>query len=52
VEDIRVEEIVQKVVSVARTGRIGDGKILILAATSHERVVDIASAASSPKGEG
>jgi nitrogen regulatory protein P-II 1 len=50
VEDIRVEEIVQKIVSVARTGRIGDGKILILPATSHERVIDIGSVAASREG--
>jgi nitrogen regulatory protein P-II 1 len=47
VEDIRVEEIVQKIVSVARTGRIGDGKIFILPATSYERVIDVASAPTS-----
>ena len=50
VDDIRVEEIVQKIVSVARTGRIGDGKILVLPATSHERVIDIASAVASSEG--
>ena len=50
VEDIRVEEIVQKIVSVARTGRIGDGKIFVLPATSHERVIDIESVATSSKG--
>jgi len=47
VEDMRVEEIVQKIVQVARTGRIGDGKILVLPATSHERVIDIAAAVTS-----
>ena len=30
VEDGRVEEIVRKIVEVARTGRMGDGKIFIL----------------------
>ena len=30
VDDARVEEIVRKVVEVARTGRIGDGKIMVL----------------------
>ena len=50
VEDIRVEEIVQKIVSVARTGRIGDGKIFVLPATSHERVIDIASARTAVEG--
>ena len=32
VEDDRCEEIIQKVVAAARTGRIGDGKILVLPA--------------------
>jgi nitrogen regulatory protein P-II 1 len=30
VEDSRVEEVVRKVVEVARTGRMGDGKIFVL----------------------
>ncbi len=30
VEDVRVEEIVRKLIDVARTGRIGDGKIMVL----------------------
>ena len=30
VDDARVEEIVKKVVEVARTGRMGDGKIFVL----------------------
>lgn len=30
VDDVRVEEVVEKIVSVARTGRIGDGKIFIV----------------------
>ncbi|HUS39054.1 MAG: P-II family nitrogen regulator [Pirellulales bacterium] len=29
-DDSRVEEIVRKIVDVARTGRIGDGKIMVL----------------------
>jgi nitrogen regulatory protein PII len=33
VDDARSEEIVRKIVEVARTGRIGDGKIFILPAT-------------------
>ena len=36
VEDVRVDEVVRKVVEIARTGRIGDGKIFVLAAESHE----------------
>ena len=30
VDDSRVEEIVRKIVEVARTGRMGDGKIFVL----------------------
>ncbi len=33
VEDSRAEEILRKVVEVARTGRMGDGKIFVLPAT-------------------
>ncbi len=29
-EDTRVEEIIQKIIAVARTGRMGDGKIMVL----------------------
>ena len=32
VEDARVEEVVRKVVEIARTGRMGDGKIFVLSA--------------------
>lgn len=33
VDDARVEEIVRRLVEVARTGRIGDGKIMVLPAS-------------------
>ncbi|QDU87180.1 Nitrogen regulatory protein P-II [Pirellulimonas nuda] len=39
VDDTRVEEVVRKLVEVARTGRMGDGKIWILPADNAERVV-------------
>ena len=32
VDDTRVEEIIKKIVGVARTGRMGDGKIFVLPA--------------------
>ena len=32
VEDIRVEEVVRVIVDVARTGRMGDGKIFVMPA--------------------
>ncbi len=39
VEDSRATEVVRKLVEVARTGRMGDGKIFVLAATSYEAVL-------------
>jgi nitrogen regulatory protein P-II 1 len=36
VENERAEEVVRKLVDVARTGRMGDGKIFVLAAESYE----------------
>lgn len=39
VDDARVEEVVRKVVEVARTGRMGDGKIMILPANPFEAPV-------------
>jgi nitrogen regulatory protein P-II 1 len=41
VDDARVEEIVRKIVEIARTGRMGDGKIFVLPAAQHEEVIDI-----------
>src|SRR5262245_66090572 len=42
VDDARVEELVRKIVEVARTGRMGDGKIFVLPATAFAQVVDLA----------
>ncbi len=39
VEESRAEEVIRKVVEVARTGRMGDGKIFVLSAESYERVL-------------
>jgi nitrogen regulatory protein P-II 1 len=39
VDDLRVEEIVRKIVEVSRTGRIGDGKIFVLPVDSYEALV-------------
>jgi nitrogen regulatory protein PII len=41
VEDSRSEEVIRKVVEVARTGRMGDGKIFVLSAQSYERVLEV-----------
>ena len=40
-DELRVEEIIRKVVEVARTGRMGDGKILVLSA-AFPNAIDIA----------
>ncbi|TWT46478.1 P-II family nitrogen regulator [Botrimarina hoheduenensis] len=34
VDDPRVDEVVERIIEVARTGRMGDGKILVLPATA------------------
>ena len=47
VEDSRAEEVARKIVEVARTGRMGDGKIFVLPAQQYEAVIDIASAATA-----
>ena len=36
VDESRVEEVIRKLVEIARTGRIGDGKIFVLSAESYE----------------
>lgn len=41
VEDARAEEILRKMVEVARTGRMGDGKIMMLPAQTYERVIEV-----------
>ncbi len=38
VDDSRAEEVIRKIVEMARTGRIGDGKIFVLSAQSYETV--------------
>jgi nitrogen regulatory protein P-II 1 len=47
VEDSRAEDVARKIVDVARTGRMGDGKILILSAQPYEAVIDVAAKAVS-----
>jgi nitrogen regulatory protein P-II 1 len=42
VDDTRAEDVVRKIVEIARTGRMGDGKILVLPAEPYEAVIDIA----------
>ncbi len=45
VDDSRVDEVVRQIVEVARTGRMGDGKIFVLSMQEVGSVVDIAAAA-------
>ena len=40
VDDARVEEVVRKIVEIARTGRMGDGKIVVLPCDKNQRVID------------
>jgi nitrogen regulatory protein PII len=42
VEEARVDEVVRRIVGVARSGRMGDGKIFVLPADDYERAIDIA----------
>jgi nitrogen regulatory protein PII len=42
VDDLRAEEVIRKLVEIARTGRIGDGKIFVLSADSHEALLPAA----------
>ena len=48
VDDARAEEIIRKIVAVARTGRMGDGKIFVLPAADKDSVIDIASHTPAP----
>ena len=43
VDDLRAEEVARKIVEVARTGRMGDGKVLVLPVTRFTSVVDIST---------
>ena len=42
VDEARVEEVIRQIILVARTGRIGDGKIFVLPADACEIEIDIA----------
>jgi nitrogen regulatory protein PII len=46
VDDVRVEEIVRRIVTVARTGRMGDGKVFVLPVEAFDNIIDIASGES------
>ena len=40
VDDTRVDEIVRRIVEIARSGRMGDGKIFVLPGVPFENVID------------
>jgi nitrogen regulatory protein P-II 1 len=44
VDDARTGEILRKIVQIARTGRIGDGKVFVLGASTGEQVIDLGTA--------
>jgi len=46
VDDARVAEVVAKISQVARTGRLGDGKIFVLPVARFEEVIELAPAAN------
>ena len=48
-DETRVEEIVKKIVAVARTGRMGDGKILVLPVHTYQDTADREAPALSDK---
>lgn len=45
VDDQRAEEVVERLIEIARTGRMGDGKIFVSPASTFEQVFQIASGA-------
>lgn len=49
VDDARVDEIIRRIVEVARTGRMGDGKIIVLPVAQYCDVIDIAEASEDAK---
>ena len=48
VDDARVEEIVQRLTQLARTGRLGDGKIFVLPVARFEQAIDLAPTETEP----
>jgi nitrogen regulatory protein P-II 1 len=39
-DDLRADEVARKIVEIARTGRMGDGKIFVLPSAAGEQVID------------
>lgn len=42
-EESRVDEVIRRIVAVARSGRMGDGKILVLGTERQASVIDLSS---------
>jgi nitrogen regulatory protein PII len=42
VDDARVNEVIERVTQICRTGRLGDGKVFVLPVARFEQVIDIA----------
>ena len=51
VDDNRAEEIIRKIVDVARTGRIGDGKIFVMPISEFE-TIDLGEPSAGSTGDG
>ena len=49
VDDVWVEEIVRKVIGVARTGRMGDGKVVVLPALTADEGLALGAASTAVK---
>jgi nitrogen regulatory protein PII len=43
VDDSRVAEVIERITQVARTGRMGDGKLLVLPVVRFEQIIDLAA---------
>lgn len=47
VDDARVEEVIRRIVDVARTGRMGDGKLFVLPVAEHVDPMEMGSVGES-----
>jgi len=43
VDDARAAEVVERITQLARTGRMGDGKVFVVPVSRYEQVIDIAA---------
>ena len=47
VDDTRAAEVIERITQLARTGRMGDGKVFVLPVSRYEQVLDFTPTASS-----